>query len=116
MTVHVPRRPYVEALPGIPTIRPFEALSCGIPLISAPWNDAENLFNPNRDFLFVNNKQEMKEAMQRILTDGALVQEQTRNGLDTILQKHTCAHRVDELYEICSELGVNNLHHQTLSL
>ena len=26
-----------NALPGIPTIRPFEALACGIPLISAPW-------------------------------------------------------------------------------
>lgn len=36
VTVHVPRRPYVEALPGIPTIRPFEALGCGIPLVSAP--------------------------------------------------------------------------------
>ena len=34
VTVHVPRRPYVEALPGIPTIRPFEALACGIPLVS----------------------------------------------------------------------------------
>ena len=31
-TVHVPRRPYVKALPGIPTIRVFEALACGIPL------------------------------------------------------------------------------------
>ena len=31
VTVHVPRRPYVDALPGIPTIRPFEALACGIP-------------------------------------------------------------------------------------
>jgi spore maturation protein CgeB len=33
VTVHVPRRPYAEALPGIPTIRPFEALACGIPLV-----------------------------------------------------------------------------------
>ena len=39
VTVHVPRRPYVTALPGIPTIRPFEALACGIPLVSAPWDD-----------------------------------------------------------------------------
>ncbi|MBW8811084.1 MAG: hypothetical protein JF591_20220, partial [Lysobacter sp.] len=37
MTVHVPRRPYTRLLPGIPTIRMFEALACGIPLISAPW-------------------------------------------------------------------------------
>ena len=39
VTVHVPRRPYVAALPGIPTIRMFEALACGIPLVSAPWDD-----------------------------------------------------------------------------
>ncbi len=51
VTVHVPRRPYVLALPGIPTIRPFEALACGIPLISAPWDDAEGLFTPGEDFL-----------------------------------------------------------------
>ena len=31
VTVHVPRRPYVEALPGIPTIRPFEALASRVP-------------------------------------------------------------------------------------
>src|SRR3546814_8639072 len=32
-TVHVPRRFYVQSLPGIPTIRVFEALACGIPLV-----------------------------------------------------------------------------------
>jgi spore maturation protein CgeB len=50
-TVHIPRRPYATALPGIPTIRVFEALSCGIPLVSAPWEDAEHLFTPGKDFL-----------------------------------------------------------------
>jgi hypothetical protein len=39
-TVHVPRRFYVTMLPGIPTIRVFEALACGIPLVSAPWRTA----------------------------------------------------------------------------
>ncbi len=52
VTLHIPRRPYARALPGIPTIRPFEALACGIPLISAPWQDSEDLFRPGRDFLF----------------------------------------------------------------
>ena len=36
LTLHVPRRPYVRDLPGIPTIRPFEALACGVPLICSP--------------------------------------------------------------------------------
>src|SRR5262249_10062022 len=45
-SVHVPRRFYVETLPGIPTIRVFEALACGIPLVCAPWSDSEGLFRP----------------------------------------------------------------------
>ncbi|HEX2101116.1 MAG TPA: glycosyltransferase, partial [Candidatus Synoicihabitans sp.] len=51
VTVHVPRRPYVQALPGIPTIRPFEALACGVPLICSPWRDVEGLFTAGRDYL-----------------------------------------------------------------
>ena len=50
-TVHVPRRFYVEQLPGIPTIRVFEALACGIPLVCAPWQDSEGLFHPGQDYL-----------------------------------------------------------------
>jgi spore maturation protein CgeB len=49
-TVHVPRRFYSTILPGIPTIRVFEALACGIPLVSAPWDDSEGLFTPARTY------------------------------------------------------------------
>lgn len=109
MTVHVPRGPYVKALPGIPTIRPFEAMACAIPLLSAPWNDAENLFRPGKDFQYVTNKEEMKEWMQKMLSDDGLVEEMTASGLKTIRERHTCAHRVDELYQICEELEVRNI-------
>src|SRR5581483_4237839 len=54
-TVHVPRRFYREQLPGIPTIRMFEALACGIPLVSAPWEDSEKLFQPGEDYLVAEN-------------------------------------------------------------
>jgi spore maturation protein CgeB len=114
-TVHIPRRPYVKALPGIPTIRPFEALACGIPLLSSPWNDAEHLFTPGKDFFFAQDKNEMKELMRRILSDDAMVELQTDYGLKTIREKHTCAHRVDELYTICEEIGVNNLINQKIA-
>ncbi|HEV7333603.1 MAG TPA: glycosyltransferase [Flavisolibacter sp.] len=106
MTVHVPRGPYVTSLPGIPTIRPFEAMACGIPMLSAPWNDAENLFRPGKDFQYVKSKAEMKSWMQKLLSDDALVDEMTTNGLKTIQERHTCAHRVNELYQVCEELGV----------
>lgn len=114
-TVHVPRRPYVESLPGIPTIRPFEALACGIPMISAPWDDVEHLFTPGKDFLVANNGKEMQQCMTRLLNDDGLVQELSTHGLKTIQQRHTCSHRVDELYMICEELGIKNIANPTIA-
>jgi spore maturation protein CgeB len=105
LTVHVPRRPYASALSGVPTIRIFEALACGIPLISAPWNDSENLFSPGRDFLFVTNGSQMKTAMRTLLNDRAYASELAHHGRQTILSRHTCTHRVDELLDICKEVG-----------
>jgi spore maturation protein CgeB len=105
VTVHVPRRPYVEALPGIPTIRPFEALACAIPLVSAPWDDAEGLFRPGRDYLVARDGAEMALRLRQVLDDAELAAELRRSGLETVTARHTCAHRVDELLEICRTLG-----------
>ena len=107
VTVHVPRRPYVEALPGIPTIRPFEALACGIPLISSPWDDAEHLFTPGKDFLVASTGEEMKQQLQTILNNPDKANEVAEHGLQTIRSRHTCAHRVNELEKVCEELGIN---------
>jgi spore maturation protein CgeB len=96
-TVHVPRRFYVRALPGIPTIRVFEALACGIPLLSAPWSDVEGLFRVGQDFLMARNPGEMAAHMRAITADPGLGAELARNGLETILARHTCAHRAAEL-------------------
>jgi spore maturation protein CgeB len=106
VTVHVPRRPYVAALPGIPTIRPFEALACGIPLVSAPWSDAERLFTPGEDFLVAKTGAEMQRHLRDVLNDRGLAASLVRHGLQTIRERHTCAHRVDELMAICRELDV----------
>ncbi|MFP4292058.1 MAG: glycosyltransferase [Cyclobacteriaceae bacterium] len=108
MTVHVPRRPYVEALPGIPTIRPFEALSCGIPLISSFWEDSENLFRVGQDFLMVKDGTEMREAMQEVLGNEELREQMIARGIQTIQQRHSCRHRADELIAIYQELLVRN--------
>ena len=100
MTIHVPRRPYVEALPGIPTIRVFEALACGIPLVSAPWRDEEGLFRPGQDFLVARDTAEMTHHLNAIRHDPDLAQGLVASGLHRIRERHTCAHRVDELLEI----------------
>jgi spore maturation protein CgeB len=107
MTVHVPRRPYATALPGIPTIRPFEALACGIPLVSAPWLDAENLFTPGRDFLVARNGEEMRGHLHALRSDEGLRRELAGHGRRTVLARHTCAHRVEELLHICQALGMS---------
>jgi spore maturation protein CgeB len=99
LTVHVPRGPYAQALPGIPTIRVFEALACGIPLISAPWSDCEGLF-PDGAYLPVPNTEEMQEAMLLLLNDDDIAASFARTGIDAIRQRHTCAHRVQELLTI----------------
>ena len=105
VTVHIPRRPYVENLPGIPTIRVFEALACGIPLISAPWNDSENLFRPGVDFLVARNGAEMKERLWEVLSEPSLAAALAEEGRKTILARHTCSHRVDELLAILALQG-----------
>lgn len=107
VTVHVPRRPYVEALPGIPTIRPFEALACGIPLVSSPWWDAEGMFKPGRDYLVAGTGQEMTRLLRALLADEAMRCELAELGRRTVLARHTCAHRVNELLIICRGLGLD---------
>jgi spore maturation protein CgeB len=100
LTLHIPRRPYVKALPGIPTIRVFEALACGIPLICSPWDDAEKLFRPGVDYLVARSGHEMTKLQKAVLHERGLAAQLAQHGLETIRSRHTCAHRVDELLNI----------------
>jgi spore maturation protein CgeB len=91
-------------LPGIPTIRVFEALACGTPLVSAPWSDAEWLF-PTGSYLSVDSRAAMKAALWDVLNDGDLAGTLIRNGLDVISSRHTCRHRAQELLAIADRLS-----------
>jgi spore maturation protein CgeB len=104
VTVHVPRRPYATALRGVPTIRVFEALACGIPLVSAPWDDCEHLFTPGEDFLFARTGDEMRAQLRMLLNDASAAEAIAAKGRATIDARHTCAHRVDELLSIHQQL------------
>ena len=103
-TVHVPRCHYATILPGIPTIRVFEALACGIPLISAPWSDSEHLFRPGVDYLLAADGPEMTRWMRCLREDREVRADLAARGLETIRARHTCAHRVDELIAIVERL------------
>ncbi len=99
-TVHVPRHYYATRLPGIPTIRMFEALACGIPLASAPWTDSEGLFRTGTDYLAARSGTEMSRHLRDIAHDSGLRASLAAHGLETIRSRHSCAHRVGQLLDI----------------
>jgi spore maturation protein CgeB len=105
VTIHVPRRPYASVLAGIPTIRPFEAMACCLPLICSPWEDVEGLFRKGEDYLSARNGNEMKVLLQEVLNDEKLAASLGRNGLATIQKRHTCSHRVDEFLRIYRQVS-----------
>jgi spore maturation protein CgeB len=114
-TVHVPRRFYVDKLPGIPTIRVFEALACGIPLLSAPWRDSEGLFRPGEDYLVAQDEAEMARHMAAVRDDAELRHMLVANGLAAIRARHSCAHRAGELLGILRCLGAGAAKKETMA-
>jgi spore maturation protein CgeB len=104
ISLHVPRRFYANGLSGVPTIRVFEALAAGSPLVSAPWNDNEELFRPGEDYICVADSTAMVAELKRLLRDEKARQQLAASGLETIRTRHTCTHRAQQLVEICGEL------------
>ena len=104
-TVHVPRRFYVDQLQGIPTIRVFETLACGLPLINTQWTDTEGLFRTGVDFLEAQTGAEVAKHLRDIRNDAELRLSLARCGRETILSRHTCAHRAHELLNIVEGLA-----------
>jgi spore maturation protein CgeB len=104
ISLHVPRRQYASQLAGVPTIRVFEALACGAPLLCAPWDDAEHLFR-KEDYVIAPDGEAMKSELKYYLKDEQAREQLGRNGRETILARHTCDHRAEQLIGILGEIG-----------
>jgi spore maturation protein CgeB len=104
LALHVPRCHYANGLSGVPTIRVFEALACGIPLVCAPWGDTEQLFRSDQDYLVVRDGAQMSAVLTELLENKTTRQQIASSGLETIRQHHTCRHRAEQLMEICGEI------------
>ncbi|HVH13203.1 MAG TPA: glycosyltransferase, partial [Longimicrobium sp.] len=87
-----------------PATRMFEALACGIPLVCAPWRDAEGLFRLG-DYVVAETPAEMEAALVRLARDEDAARRQAERGRETILARHTCEHRARELLDIVDALG-----------
>ena len=102
----------MRLLPGIPTIRVFEALACGIPLVSAPWSDAEGLF-PDGAYLSVAEGSQMMRALRSVREDREMSAAMVTTGLKTIRQHHTCRHRAEQLVGIVADIRGSSLQSQS---
>ncbi len=82
----------------------FEALACGIPIVSAPWSDLDGLF-PEDTYLKANNGEQMLIALKTLLRDPELAHTTARQGLRVIAERHTCRHRALQLLDIVESIG-----------
>jgi len=105
IALHVPRQQYVNGLSGVPTIRVFEALACGVPLVCSPWSDDENLFHPGEDYLVANDGAQMKAQIAFLLKDDNARRQMSEQAVKTIRKRHTCTHRAQQLISICKEIA-----------
>ena len=103
VVLHVPRRQYVDLLPGTPTIRVFEALASEACLISLPWDDTDHLFEVGADYAVAHSPAEMRDLIAWLCRDDAARSAFGRHGRRTILDRHTCGHRADELLKLLAE-------------
>jgi spore maturation protein CgeB len=103
VTIHVPRGPYARSLPGIPTIRMFEAMACGIPIVSSPWDDVEGIF-PAGTYLRAESSAGMTNALKLLLKDTDYAAEMNNAALRSVTNHHTCRHRAHELMHIADNI------------
>jgi spore maturation protein CgeB len=115
VAIHVVRRQYAHLLHGIPTIRVFEALACGVPVVSTRWHDTDHLFRAGQDFLVADTRAQMEEALSWLWHDETARQTLARSGLARVRAKHTCFHRATQLLDIIAGLrGVRGVRGDTI--
>jgi spore maturation protein CgeB len=105
-TINVPRRMRADGLPHTPAIRVLEALACGMPVVTAPWDECEELFTPDVDVLVARDARQVERHAVELLRDPEFARTIAANGYRTVVGRHTCGHRVQELLGICATLGV----------
>jgi spore maturation protein CgeB len=110
-TVNVPRRMRADGLPHTPAIRVLEALACGVPVVTAPWDECDELFTPDIDLLIGRDGRQVERHLVHLRGDPEFARFIAANGYQTVVSRHTCAHRVQELLAICQALGAGEARH-----
>jgi spore maturation protein CgeB len=85
-----------------PSVRLFEAASCGTPILSDPWRGLEAFFTPGEEILVVQSAREVLEVL-RTHGDEALRRIGAR-ARRRVLDEHTAKHRALEIERHVAEL------------
>jgi spore maturation protein CgeB len=104
VAIHIPPRRQARDAPGLPTGRPFQMLACGRPLVCAVWDDTDGLFQPGVDYGLARDGDEMAGWLRVMLNNPAMAEWMARHGRATVMARHTCAQRVDELLGLLKAL------------
>jgi spore maturation protein CgeB len=78
-----------------PSVRLFEAASCGTPIISDDWPGLETLFQPKEEILIANDARDVLEILNEMPEQAA--RKMGLRARERVLREHTSAHRALEL-------------------
>lgn len=89
---------------GSPDPYLLPALACGRPVVAAPWDDANRLLAPGRDYLVARDGKELTGWLARLLADRQFAAELAQHGRQTVLARHTVANRARTLLSLVRTL------------
>lgn len=96
--------PFLDRIFDAPPLSLFEALACGCPVVSARWPHVPGLLTPGRDVLVARTSDEMCGHLDALLARPTLHANLALHGLRSVQDRHTCAHRAEELLAIAASL------------
>ncbi len=88
-----------------PSIRLFEAASCGVPVMSDEWAGIEEVFEPGREILIARNADDVVNALSDY--DSGKLERMGRAARDRFLREHTGNHRAMQLEKELTAAGAN---------
>ena len=87
------------------TSRPFELASLECCIVSNPYNGLEKWFKPNKEIFIANNKKEVMELYQWLLSSDDERRKAGRLARKRVLKEHTFKHRAGQLINIITDIS-----------